>query len=298
MNAAWGTKGKTNLSIRYKKYGEKNISFKLSHSKANLHPFYGYNGYQTYYNEAFENPSSTEYITSAFYNYRQEKTQFQFQIQDQIARSKFNWQVGIDIGYYRMNRVDFEGLNKNIEEAYMVVDAPTLFDRYIDWNFIDENEKNGGWANSIHSSLLYDSRDRLTNPMKGIWSQAIFKYSPSAFGNPYSGLQVAVKHHQFITLLPNRVSFAYRLRYDATFGNLAFYNRPVLADGIEGYGGATGMVGEGFGTLWGVHQNRVVGKQMALSNFELRIKLIRFRMFNQNWHTAIVPLFSLITFNL
>jgi hypothetical protein len=54
LNAAWGTKGKTNISLRYKQYGAKNLSLKLSHSISNLYPFYGFNGYQTYYNSNYE----------------------------------------------------------------------------------------------------------------------------------------------------------------------------------------------------------------------------------------------------
>lgn len=65
----------------------------------------------------------------------------------------------------------------------------------------------------------------------------------------------------------------------------------MLADGIEGYGGAFGVVGEGFGTIWGILQNRAVGRKMALSNFELRARLFEFRFLNQNWHISLVPIF-------
>lgn len=291
LNAAWGTKGKTNFSIRYKKYKDYTVSMKLGHSVANLYPFYGFNGYQTYYNKDYHDPSSADYITSAFYNYKQQKTQFDFYLQDEIANTKFNWLIGFDLNYYAINRVDFERLNRNAEEIDLVEDKQTLYDSYITWNLIDETEKNGGWANSVRTALLFDSRDRLTNPLKGIWSQITLRYSPGILNNNKSALQLGIKHHQFISIIPEKISFAYRLRYDATFGELPFYQKQVLADGIEGYGGATGMVGEGFGTIWGVHQNRVVGRQMALGNFEVRAKLFRMRLFNQNWSTALVPLF-------
>lgn len=291
LNAAWGTKGKTNISLRYKRYKDQIWSIKVGHSVANLQPFYGFNGYQTYYNKAYHTVSSADYITSAFYNFKQKKTQFDFSIQDDIVNTRYFWLVGLDVSYYNVGRVDFERLNRNAEEINIIEDEPTLYDNYVDWNLIAEQEKNGGWANSFRFAMLYDSRDRLTNPFKGIWTQVTMRYSPELLGNYASALQLSIKHHQFIALVPERISFAYRLRYDATFGDLPFYQRHVLADGIEGYGGATGMVGEGFGTIWGVHQNRVVGKQMALGNFELRAKLFRLRMFEQNWSTAIVPLF-------
>jgi hypothetical protein len=291
LNAAWGTKGKTNFSIRYKRFHDYTISGKLGYSVANLYPFYGFNGYQTIYNRGFEDPYSDDYITSAFYNYRQEKTQMDFYLQNEFRNTRFSWLAGFEVAYYGIDRVNFNQLNRKVTEEDIVEDTETLFDKYIEWNLIDGKEIYGGWANSVRAGILYDTRDRYTNPMKGVWIQTTVRYSPELFGNHKSGVQLGVKHHQFITLIRNRISFAYRLRYDATFGDLAFYHRQVLADGTEGYGGATGVVGEGFGTLWGIHQNRAVGKQMVLGNFELRAKLFRFRFFNQNIHTAIVPLF-------
>ena len=178
-----------------------------------------------------------------------------------------------------------------LEGVEVIVDDETLYDRFINWGLIDRQEQNGGWANSLRSALVYDSRDQITNPQSGIWSQITLRYSPSFIGNYASALQLGIKHHQFVTLVPNRITFAYRLRYDASFGQQSFYSKQILSDGVEGYGGATGMVGEGFGTIWGVHQNRIIGKQMALGNFEIRTKLFGMRLFNQNWHTMIVPLF-------
>lgn len=291
LNLAHGTKGKTNLSLRYKRYGNLNYSGKMGYSLSQLYPFYGYNGYQTQYNQAFEDPNSNVFNTSAFYYYQQSRSHFEFQLQDQFGLSDFKWNLGFNLAYYQINRVDFDQLNKNNKPNGIYVDAPTLYDKYIEWQLIAEEEKEGGWANSIQAGLSYDTRDRLTNPMKGTWVETTLRFSPEQAGNPTTALQLSIKHHQFFTLLPDRVSFAYRLRYDASFGNLPFYTRQVLADGIEGYGGAFGVVGEGFGTIWGILQNRAVGRKMALSNFELRARLFEFRFLNQNWHISLVPIF-------
>ena len=291
LNAAWGTKGKTNVSLRYKHFGKRVLFINVGHSVANLHPFYGFNGYQTVYNKNFEMSESAQYITQAFYKYKRKRSQLDFYVQDNFKGTSLNWQLGAIVSYYDVNRVDFESINKNTIGEDIIVDASTLYDRYIEWGIIEQDERRGGWANSFRAGFLYDSRDRLTNPMKGLWAQATIRYTPSFLGNKKEGMQVGIKHHQFVTLVPDRISFAYRLRYDGTFGNLAFYQRQVLADGVEGYGGAIGMVGEGFGTIWGVRQNRVVGKQMALGNFEVRAKLFHLRLFKQNWHTALVPIY-------
>jgi hypothetical protein len=291
INAAWGTKGKTNLSVRYKRYGKRIFSVKASLTKNNLFPFYGLNGYQTYYNKEYHTTNADNYITTAFYNYRQEKTQFDFYFQDKFPSILLDWQIGLSLNYYNLSRVDFDVLNKNNGSEDLVIDNPTLYDRYIGWNLIEQSERNGGWSNSVRFALIHDSRSSITNPMKGIWSQIILRYTPEFLGNNNSAIQLTATHQHYLTLIEKRVSFAYRLRYDGAFGALAFYTKQVMADGIEGYGGASGVVGEGFGTIWGIHQNRVVAKQMALANFEVRAKLFWFRMFNQNWHLSAVPLF-------
>jgi hypothetical protein len=281
--AAYGTKGKTNFGLEYLNYGKFLLSAKINHTKSTMYPFYGFNGYQTIYNQAFHDATSVDYITSPFYNYQQVVNRLQVYIQDTLKGSFFNWQVGIDFGHYASSQVNFSKLNKGVDEAEAAPVVPTLYDRYVDWGIIKENEKNGGWANSVRAALVFDNRDRLTNPMHGMWTDITFRATPSFFGNPTSGVQLAITHRHYITLIKEKLSFAYRLRYDATFGNLPFYTRQVLADGTEGFGGT--------GTLWGIHQNRIAANQFAMGNFELRAKLVRFKFIKQNWYLGAVPLF-------
>ncbi len=291
LNAAWGTKGKTNISMRFKQLGKNMFSAEVGHSVTNLQSFYGFNGYQTRYNKHFEENSSSDFITSTFYHYRQKKSSINFYFQNRLESTHINWQAGLEVSYYNISRVDFSKLNKNTEGLDVIKDTITLFDLYEKWNLINHEEKNGGWANSLRLGFLYDSRNKLSNPDKGIWSQLTFRYFPTIAGNYHRGVQISAKHHQYFSIIPKRINFAYRLRYDAIFGNLSFYHRQVLADDIEGYGGANGKVGEGFGTIWGIKQNRVIGKQMALANFEIRAKLLQVRFLKQNWQLTAVPIY-------
>ncbi len=281
--AAYGTKGKTNLGLEYLSYRKFMLSAKINHTKSTLYPFYGFNGYQTLYNEDFQTTGNDDYITSAFYNYQQTVNRIQVFIQDTIGQSFFNWQVGIDLGKYNTCRVDFDKLNKGVDAEDAAPDVPTLYDKYTEWGIISIDEKDGGWANSLRFAMVFDNRDQLTNPMHGMFSDVTLRYSPTFLGNTTSALQLSVTHRQFITLVDKKVSFAYRLRYDATFGKLPFYYRQVLADGKEGFGGTE--------TLWGIHQNRIMANQFALGNFELRAKIVHFKFIQQNWHIAAVPLF-------
>jgi hypothetical protein len=281
--AAYGTKGKTNFGLEYLSYGKFLLSAKVSYTRSTLYPFYGYNGYQTLYSKDYHDNTSAKYITSPFYNYEQKVARLAVFIQDTIPGTFFNWQVGIDVGHYSASRVDFKRLNKGVDDAETAPDLPTLYDHYVDWGIIDEKEKDGGWANAIRTAIVYDTRDRLTNPMHGLWTDITIRYTPSFLGNQNTAVQLAITHRHYLTLIPEKLSFAYRLRYDACFGDLPFYTRQVLADGIEGFGGT--------GTLWGIHQNRIMANQFAMGNFELRAKLFRFRFIKQNWYLGAVPLF-------
>ncbi len=281
--AAYGTKGKTNLGLEYIRYGKLLLSAKVNHTNSTLYPFYGFNGYASLYQQDFHTAESDRYLTSAFYNYQQGVSRMQVYIQDTIKYSHFNWQLGMDIGKYTTSRVNFEKLNKGVEQSEQAPDTATLYDHYVNWGLIPDSEKDGGWSNALRAALVYDSRDRLTNPMRGLFSDITFRYAPAFLGNPTSALQVSVSHRHYLTLVPEKVSFAYRLRYDATFGTLPFYSRQVLADGKEGFGGTE--------TLWGIHQNRIMAQQFALGNFEIRAKFVHFRFLKQNWHIAAVPLF-------
>jgi len=283
LAAAYGTKGKTNFGLEYINYGRFLLSARVSYTKSTLYPFYGYNGYQTLYNADYHDDSKDNYITSPFYNYEQKVARLVAFIQDTIQGSFFNWQVGADIGYYSTVRVNFAKLNKGVDTSEVAPDVATLYDHYVDWGIIDQKEKNGGWSNAIRMAMVYDTRDRITNPMHGIWTDLTVRYTPSFLGNQHTAVQIAFTHRHYITLVREKLSFAYRLRYDACFGDLPFYSRQVLADGTEGFGGTQ--------TLWGIHQNRIMTSQFAMANFELRAKIVRFRFIKQNWYLAAVPLF-------
>ncbi len=283
ISAAYGTKGKTNFGLDYTSYQKVLLSAKVNHTLTTLYPFYGFNGYETLFDKDYITAEKTNYITSAFYNYQQSISRIQAYLQDTIKHSFFNWQIGIDFGKYKVNRVDFNKLNKGVNKADIAPDVSTLYDKYVEWGILDAKEKDGGWANSLRFALVYDNRDRLTNPMHGMFSDITLKYTPSFLGNRSSGVQLSVTHRHFITLVDKKVSFAYRLRYDATFGDIPFYSRQVLADGKDGIGGTE--------TLWGINQNRIIANQFVFSNFELRAKFTYFKFLKQNWYISAVPLY-------
>lgn len=283
LSAAKGTKGKTNFGLDFINYGKYILSAKINYTRSTLFPFYGYNGYRTTYNSNFVDNTTSEYITDPFYNYDQQDSRLQMYIQDTIGHSFVNWKLGFDVAYYTTSRVDFDKLNKGVDEDDKAPDLSTLYDNYVTWGIIPDNEKNGGWANALTAAMVYDSRDRLTNPMHGIWADATLRLTPQFFGNYNNAVQISASFRQYITLIDEKISFVYRLRYDGNFGTIPFYTQSVLADGTNGIGGTE--------TLWGILQNRVNTQQFAMANIEFRYKFLRFRFIKQNWHLAAVPLY-------
>lgn len=125
--------------------------------------------------------------------------------------------------------------------------------------------------------MVYDTREQLTNPMKGIWTEVLFRYAPSFLGNEMAHNKIAVIHRQYLTLVDKKLSFAYRLWYNGSIGGqpTPFYARPYLTASYyyEGFGGVH--------TLRGVLLNRAVGEDFILGNFELRWKMKYFHFLNQ-----------------
>jgi hemolysin activation/secretion protein len=119
-----------------------------------------------------------------------------------------------------------------------------------------------------------------------MWTEAQFLVAPSFLGN--SGLsytRLAITHRQYFTLVPQKLTFAYRLSYQGKLsGETPFYMLPFFYNTApqytrDGLGGAK--------TIRGVLRNRVVGDGVALGNLELRWKVLRTVIANQNFYIAL-----------
>ncbi len=262
----------------YSLFPDKHFTGRLSYNRNRAYPFYGFNGKQTVYNSDFVEEDQTDFLTQVFYNMDRRLIKADVILQDNFGDSDFNWMIGLDFGSYKTSRVDFDHLNKGKDDDDLIVDTETLYDRYVEWGIIGEEEKDGGMDNSLKLGLVYDTRDHLTNPMKGIWTELIARVAPKFIGNYDSFMRLSLIHRQYFTLVEDKLSFAYRLWYEGSFGKVPFYSRAYLtaSNYREGMGGST--------TLRGVLMNRVVGKQTAIGNIELRWKTFRFNAIKQNFY--------------
>ena len=283
------TKGSMDAILFFDSYSlipEKHFIGRFSYNRNRAYPFYGFNGSQTVYNQNFETFGNDDFISQVFYKLDRELIKADFLVEDKIADTKFNWIAGLDLGWYNTSTVDIEHLNKNKEGDDVIPNERILYDYFVDWGIIKANNKDGGFDNSIKAGLVYNSRDRLTNPMRGIWTELLVRVAPEIAGNSSNFARISLIHRQYFTIVDEKLSFAYRLWYEGNFGDVPFYSRQHLTTSnyFEGFGGAQ--------TVRGVLMNRVVGQHSAIGNFEFRWKAFRFNAIGQNFYLGFNAFFD------
>jgi hypothetical protein len=248
--------------------------------------FYGYNGYKVYYNSHYENDQDTAYISRMFYRQDRKLLRLRADFQGKLKVDKLSWVAGIVYYDVKLDTVDINKLNegKSAEDKLPYVNGG-LFGNYADWNVLPGNELDGGSSTLLKGGLVYDSRDNEPNPMKGIWTDLMLLVDPGLFGGNNAYGKYVFTHRQYFTLLPDKLSFVYRLSYQGKlFGTTPSYMLPfAFSSGRytdrDGLGGAK--------TMRGILRDRVVGEDVAFANFEIRWKFIRTVVAKQNIYLAL-----------
>ncbi len=288
LEASRYTKGSYLYRLFYdSKYLIKNFRtiFDISYGTDHSLDFYGFNGYQTTYNKSWINPDKDNYKTRVFYKLKRKTLRIKFDLQAESPIKNLNWSLGVNCKRIGISSVDIDKLNKGKKGDKILPDTTTLFDEYVNWGLINEDEKKGGWLNYAKGGLIYDTRNNETNATKGIWTEIIVLQSLNKKNNH---TKLGITHRQYFTLLKDKLSFVYRLSYQSMIlGKVPFYALPYVhysynrAYNNDGLGGAK--------TIRGVIRNRVVGKSVMFANCELRWKFVKFHLFNQNFYLLVSP---------
>lgn len=248
--------------------------------------FYGFNGYESVFNNEWQDDTSDAYKTRMFYKYQNKTFRFKTDIQFPFNDDRFLGLVGFNLQSFNVAQVDIDKLNKgkdaNDPEALPV--AKTLYDEYIDWGIISEEEKDGGFVPLLKAGLVFDTRDNEPNPMKGMWSEAFVFGAPGFLGAESGFVKLNLTHRQYFTLIERDLSFAYRIGYQGTIaGNTPFYYQTQIETSLKkdqlGLGGSK--------TIRGINRNSVIGDGFVYSNLELRWKAVHFNWINQNFYIGI-----------
>jgi outer membrane protein assembly factor BamA len=206
--------------------------------------------------------------------------------QGKIIGRKLRWFAGVAHYNLGFDSVDITRLNKGKEGDKLLPDVDGLYDLYVKQGIIPADQAKGGAVTNLSVGLVADTRDNEPNPNRGIWSEAMFIASPGFLWNDNPYYKFVVSHRQYFTILPNTLTFAYRLNYQTSLGSnpmpwyMLNYTFSTFDD-REGLGGSK--------TLRGILRNRVVGEGFALGNFELRWKFAKFEFLKQNWYLALSP---------
>jgi outer membrane protein assembly factor BamA len=274
MQVSGYSKGSSEHQLEWETYSflpSMKFNIKLKYQGYKAYPFYGYNGNEAVYNHTWENPDDPAFKNKMYYRLARKHFRISTDFQDTIGNSKFQWQAGWDMAYFDMGPV-----------IKTDNDTVPLYQRYVDWGLISDAERGGGITNSFIGGLIYDTRDRLTNPGKGIFTELNLRWMPSFKG--YSSLSIGLIHKQYFTIMPRRLIFAYRLWWNSNlFGDPPFYARQILTTfaSSEGYGGTN--------TLRGVLMQRIVTRDFLMGTAELRARLVNFRFIKKNmWYLGAI----------
>ncbi len=247
--------------------------------------FFGFNGYESDYNPDFVDEASNSYKTRVYYKHNRALFRVKADFQGAVkAVNHLRWLAGYALYNTTVGPVDVAALNKGKAAAdQLPLDSLTLYDEYVNAGIIAQDEKDGGLNNMLKVGVVYDTRDNEPNPMKGIWTEALILAAPGVLGNEYSFSKFILTHRQYFTLIPNDLSFVYRVGiHQKLTGTIPFYMLPYVFDSKQtkdGLGGAK--------NLRGIMRNRVVGDGMAYTNLELRWKFYRTVLGGQNIYLAL-----------
>ncbi len=245
--------------------------------------FYGFNGYNAFYSPNLEQKNDSSYISRMFYRHERRLTRIKVDCQGKIIGKKLRWLSGFTYFNNKIATVNINRLNKGKDEKDKLPNVPLLYDKYIEWGIIPNDQKNGGVTNLVKLGLIYDTRDNEPNPMKGLWTEVILLGAPSFLGNDYAYAKIVFTHRQYFTIKKEVLNLAYRLSYQGKIaGEMPFYMLPYVFSSNQTRDGLGGSK-----TMRGILRNREVGEDFVYGNVELRWKFLRLFLFNQNVYFAI-----------
>jgi len=241
--------------------------------------FYGFNGYNSEFNDQYLDSDNDNYISRLYYRHDRKLLRIKADFQGRLFHDNVRWLAGFVHYGIDVKSVDIDALNEGKKDDDILPDTASVYDRYVKWGVIPEGQKDGGNTNLIKLGVVFDNRDNEHSTTKGIWSEAILLTAPGFIGNDYSYTKISLTHRQYFNLYKKKVTFAYRLNFQGLIaGEIPFYMMPFYfrsTDTKDGLGGSK--------NLRGIKRNRVVGDGAVLGNLELRYKFLETSVLNQNF---------------
>jgi len=261
------------------------VTVDLSYLTEQALNFYGFNGYDAIYHKEYEDQDKAAYISRMYYKHARNTFRFKLDLQGKIGDSELGWVGGYSLLNTDISSVNINKLNEGLDAEDLLPDTASLYDKYIDWGIIGQDEADGSLQHNIKTGLVYDTRDNEPCPMKGLWTEVVLFNS---FGPEFSFGKLGIIHRQYFTLIPEDLSLAYRLSYQGQiWGDMPFYMAPYMVYSYIRSSNSDGLGGSK--TIRGMVRNRLVAKSMAFANVELRWKFTYFQFLKQNCYVALNP---------
>ncbi len=242
--------------------------------------FYGFNGAEVVFNDAFIDDSRGDdgYISRMYYKHDRKFLRLKSDFQGPITGRTFRWFAGFAHYGIETSPAGIEQMNKGKTAAEKLPDTNTLFENYIEWGIIPKNQASGGNTEMLRGGIIYDTRDNEPNPQKGLWDEFLIYAASGVSGNTnYNFIKLILNHRHYMTLVDRRLTLAYRLSYQPTvFGDIPVYMLPFVFNSFSQDNGLGGKR-----TLRGVIRNRLVGEDYGFGNLEMRYIFRRAYIFNQ-----------------
>lgn len=214
--------------------------------------FYGYNGYESYYDSALPN---------AYYRINRLMPYGKLDFLGDVGKVKnLHWMAGYNFKYFSIGAVGSDALPACPE-------GTSLFERYCAAGLVPSDQKDGGISSSLRAGLRYDSRDNEAMPSHGLMAEASLEYAPKFLGcsSTYAKYTVSIRH--FVPIVRKTLIWALNLNNQGFFGEPAWYVLPF--DNRMGWGYDNDAFG-GYFNIRGLMRNRIQGRNVFYFNNELR----------------------------
>ncbi len=246
--------------------------------------FLGFNGINAIYNEAFTDASNQDYINQYYYTQQRRLFRGRLDIQKNIFIPQISLFAGFTFSNYENTSTDFNKFSAPSGPNDNPAEEISLYQQYVTWGVIGEEEKSGGNISYFNLGFIYDSRNNQRVSTSGLWVETFALVSPKHISDQ-SFSKFIFSFRQYLTLPKTNIVFSYRLSSQSKMkGDIPYYLLPTYFESLisrDGLGGAY--------NLRGITRNRIVSDGFVLGNFELRKKVASTRILKLNFdfHLAV-----------
>ena len=117
--------------------------------------FYGFNGYQSYYDHerVQAGKDGLDYLYTPKYRTERLAALFKADFIGNIWDNKLFWEAGYHLSHFRQDAINRTKINKNKEDSEIFPDSePTLFEQYRQWGIIPDDLAEGGTNSKVSLS--------------------------------------------------------------------------------------------------------------------------------------------------